>query len=171
MAVSLDVRHGSQHNKWLVLIGAGKLFKALLLLALGFGALKLLHKDLADTVTHWLVDMRFDPESHFISKIIEKVAGISPHRLRQISVGIFCFAAMDVIEGTGLILERWWAEYLTLIVTASFVPWEIFEIIRHFTWAKIVIALLNIAVVFYLLIYLQGRIRTRIRSRAESLAP
>jgi len=170
MLEELRVEGPHGHNKWLVLIGAGKLLKAVCLIALGFGALKLLHKDLADTVTHWVVDMRFDPESHFVSLIIEKIAGISPHRLRQISYGIFCFAAMDIIEGTGLVLEKWWAEYLTLVVTASFLPWEAFEIIRHITWVKVFIALLNLAVVAYLLVYLEERLRTRLRLRAEQHA-
>ena len=158
------------HNKWLVLIGAVKLLKAVVLVALGFGALKLLHRDLVDTVTRWVVDMRFDPEGRLVSLILEKVAGISPHRLRQISIGIFCYAAMDVIEGSGLVLEKWWAEYLTLIVTASFLPWELFEILRHVTKAKIVIALLNLAVVVYLAVYLQARARLSIRAHEDAHA-
>jgi uncharacterized membrane protein (DUF2068 family) len=156
------------HNKWLVLIGALKLGKALFLVALGFGALKLLHRDLVDTVMRWFVDMRFDPEGRLVSLVLEKVAGISPHRLRQISIGIFCFAAMDIVEGTGLVLEKWWAEYLTLIVTASFLPWELFEILRHVTRAKIVIALLNLAIVIYLVVYLQARARASLRAHEHS---
>ncbi len=152
-------------GKWLVLIGAVKLLKAAFLVALGFGALRLLHRDLVDTVTRWIVDMRFDPEGRLVSLVLEKVAGISPHRLRQISIGIFCYAAMDVIEGTGLVLEKWWAEYLTLIVTASFLPWELFEIVRHVTKAKIVIALLNLAVVIYLVVYLQARARLKLHQQ------
>jgi uncharacterized membrane protein (DUF2068 family) len=167
----MQVRHKSSehpHNKWLVLIGAVKLLKAVLLVALGFGALKLLHRDLVDTVTRWFVDMRFDPEGRLVTLILEKISGISAHRLRQISIGIFCYAAMDVIEGTGLVLELWWAEYLTLIVTASFLPWELFEILRHITRAKVVIALLNLAVVIYLVVYLQSRAKLRFQLRGHS---
>ncbi len=148
-------------NRWLILIGAGKLIKAILFVALGFGALRLVHRDLVTLVTKWIVDLRFDPESHFISVIIDKVSGITPHRLRQISIGIFCYAAMDVLEGTGLVLGKAWAEYLTLVVTASFLPWEFFEILRKPNWPKAVFTLLNIAVVFYLAAYLQRRIRER----------
>jgi uncharacterized membrane protein (DUF2068 family) len=155
------------HNQWLVLIGAVKLLKAVVLIALGFGAFRLLHRDLVDTVFHWVIDMRFDPEGRLVSLILEKVAGISPHRLRQIGIGIFCYAAMDVVEGTGLVLEKWWAEYLTLIVTASFLPWELFEIVRRVTTAKIVIALLNLLVVIYLVIYLQARARLRIKAHEQ----
>ena len=86
---------------------------------------------------------------------------VNPHRLRELSVAIFCYAGLDIIEGTGLALEKTWAEYLTLILTACFLPWEIFEIIRHITWLKVVLLLLNVAVVIYLIFHVQGRIRAR----------
>jgi uncharacterized membrane protein (DUF2068 family) len=174
--MSLESEFGSRrghHNQWLVLIGAGKLLKAVAMIALGFGALKLLHKDLVEIVTHWLVDMRFDPEGRLVTLILEKISGISPHRLREISIVIFCDATLDALEGTGLVLEKWWAEYLTLIVTASFLPWEFFEIVRHVTWAKIVLTLLNVAVLIYLVRYLQGKARLRMadRTSGEALPP
>ena len=149
------------HSRWLVLIGVLKLFKAALFILLGVGALRLLHKDLVDVVTHFILALRFDPENHFVNLVLERVAMISPHRLREISIGIFLYAALDIIEGTGLALEKTWAEYLTLILTASFLPWELFEIIRHITWLKVVLLSLNTAVVVYLVFHVQGRIRAR----------
>jgi uncharacterized membrane protein (DUF2068 family) len=149
------------HNRWLVLIGALKLLKALLFILAGLGALRLLHKDLVDMLTRFIVALHFDTDSHLVNLILEKVALISPHRLRELSVFIFCYAAMDIIEGTGLVLEKPWAEYLTLIVTACFLPWEIFEIMRHVTWLKVVILVLNVAVVIFLVFHVQGQIRAR----------
>ena len=89
------------HSRWLVLIGVLKLFKAALFILLGVGALRLLHKDLVDVVTHFILALRFDPENHFINLVLERVAMISPHRLREISIAIFLYAALDIIEGTG----------------------------------------------------------------------
>jgi len=149
------------HSRWLVVIGALKLLKALLFILAGLGALRLLHKDLVDILTRFIVALHFDTDSHLVNLILEKVALINPHRLREISIFIFCYAAMDIIEGTGLVLEKPWAEYLTLIVTACFLPWEIFEIIHHVTWLKIVILLLNILVVIYLVFHVQSRMRAR----------
>jgi uncharacterized membrane protein (DUF2068 family) len=154
-------------NRWLVLIGGAKLLKALAFIALGFGALHLVHRDLLSLVTQWIVDMRFDPESHAVNFVLEKVAGVSPHKLRLISYFIFGYAAVDVIEGTGLILGKAWAEYFTLIVSAALLPWEFFEIIRHPNWPKAVFTLLNILVVVYLALCLERRLRAR---RAQKLA-
>ncbi len=148
-------------NRWLVLIGIGKLLKAVLFVALGIGALHLVHRDLVSVVTHWIVDLRFDPESRFVNFVLDKLSNVTPHRLKEISILIFCYAGVDVLEGTGLILAKPWAEYLTLIVTASLLPWEFFEILRKPNWPKVVFTLLNIAVVLYLAAYLQRRIQER----------
>ena len=73
---------------------------------------------------------------------------------------------MDIIEGAGLALEKAWAEYLTLILTASFLPWEVYEIMRHVTWIKIVLFVVNVVVVVYLIFHVQGRMRHRNARRA-----
>ena len=162
----------SQQTRWLVIIGVGKLVKAVFFVALGFGALKLVHRDLVTLVTHWVTDLRFDPESRLVNFLLDKVSDVTPHRLRQISLLIFCDAALDLIEGIGLILGKSWAEYLTLIVTASFLPWEFFEIIRKPSWPKAVLSLLNILVVIYLAQNLQRRSREKHpEPAAEALIP
>ena len=149
------------HNRWLVLIGVLKLIKAVFFILLGVGALRLLHKDIVDVITRFVVDLRFDPENHFVNVVLEKVTLLSPHRLKLISIAIFCYAAIDIVEGIGLALEKAWAEFLTLILTASFLPWELFEIIRHLTGFKIALFIVNLLVLIYLMIHVQSRIRSR----------
>jgi uncharacterized membrane protein (DUF2068 family) len=154
-----------RHDRWIILIGGFKLVKGTLFILLGIGALKLLHRDIVDMLTRWLIDMHFDPESNFVNLVLDKAALIDAHRLKQISIAIFCYAGLDFIEGTGLVLEKTWAEYFTLILTASFLPWEFFEILRHPTWVKAVLILVNVLVVAYLVFYVQHRLRER---RSES---
>ncbi len=112
---------------------------------MGFGVIRLLHKDIADVLLKAVTALRFDPENRFVNVLLEKSALLSPDRLKEISFAIFLYAALDIIEGTGLVLEKVWAEYFTLILTGSFLPWEIYEIIRHVTVLKIVLTLLNLA--------------------------
>ena len=150
-----------RHDRWILLIGGFKLLKGLLFVLLGIGALKLLHRDIVDLLTRWLIDWHFDPESKFVNLVLDKAAMIDAHRLKQISIAIFCYAGLDFTEGIGLVLEKTWAEYLTLILTASFLPWEFFEIMRHPTWVKVVLTLVNILVVVYLVFYVQRSLRNR----------
>jgi len=149
----------SASERWIVVIGVWKLFEAALLITLGIGALKLLHKDLVDVVTRFIIDIGRDPEGHFANLILDKVALIDPHRLKQISMAVFAGAALHVIEGVGLVLRKVWAEYVTLILTASFLPWEVIEIIRHNTWVRVVLLLVNLAVVIFLIFYVQTKVR------------
>jgi len=58
-------------------------------------------------------------------------------------------------EGTGLALAKRWAEYLTIVTTASLMPLELYEIYIHASWPRVVVLLVNIAVVAYLIVELR----------------
>jgi len=53
-------------------------------------------------------------------------------------------------EGTGLALRKRWAEYFTILVTASFLPLEIYELAHRVTAIKIVVMAINVAILAYL---------------------
>jgi uncharacterized membrane protein (DUF2068 family) len=146
-------------NRWLIAIGVLKLLKAALFVSMGFGVIKLLHKDVADVLLRAFMALRFDPENRIVNMLLEKSALLSPHRLKEISYAIFLYAALDTIEGTGLVLEKVWAEYFTLLLTGCFLPWEFYEIIRRVTMWKIVLILLNLAVFIYLFKVVQEKVR------------
>lgn len=57
-------------------------------------------------------------------------------------------------EGTGLWLGKRWGEWLTVIITSSLVPIEVFEMYRHFSMVKTVVLVLNLAVVAYLIYHI-----------------
>ena len=76
-------------------------------------------------------------------------------------------ASIDIIEGTGLYLEKVWAEYLTLAITASFLPWEIFEVMRRVTWIRLALLVVNTLVFFYLLKIVVERGKQRRDPEAE----
>lgn len=162
----------SAFDRWVEVIGVLKLLEAALFIALGIGVFKLLHKDLVDVVTRIAVDLRFDPEGRFVSLLLDKVALISPHRLKEIGAAIFAHAGLDILEGTGLILRKLWAEFITLGFSAFFVPIEIYELTLRVTWVRLAIIAINVAVVIYLAFHVQMRIRvheTRMRIRIQEL--
>jgi len=154
-------KHISGYDRWLIVIGALKLMEAALFVLLGVGVIRLLHKDIVDELTRLLVGLRFDPEGRFVNFVLDKAALISPHRLKEISIVAFAHAALDVLEGVGLILRKIWAEFVTLAVSAFFLPLEFFELTQHVTWIRIAITAVNVAVVAYLGFHVQMRIRER----------
>lgn len=149
----------SAFDRWLVAIGVLKLGEALLFFVLGVGLLRLLHKDLVDEATRLILALRFDPEGRFASIALDKLALISPHRLKLIGAAAFLHAGLDVLEGMGLVLRKLWAEYVTILVSAFFLPFEIYELVKRVTWVRVSITAVNFAVVAYLIFHLQMRLR------------
>lgn len=155
------------HDRWIVAIGVFKLLQTTAWLLLGIGALRLLHKDVLDVAERWILALRFNPEGHFVSLLLGKLALLDPHRLKQISAAIFGMGLLDAIEGMGLVLEKTWAEFVTLILTASFLPWELIGMFQHPTRIRIGLAIINLAVVLYLLWFVKMRMRERRLRRAS----
>ncbi|MGA2849299.1 MAG: DUF2127 domain-containing protein [Terracidiphilus sp.] len=156
--LSPDVRG---HNKWLLLIAIYKLGQALLFIALGVGALRLLHKDIQDELTQLIDHLRFNPESRLINFILVQSSIIDDRMLRRVSAVLFAYAGLGIIEGVGLYLEKVWGEYLTLFITGSFLPWEVWEVIRRLTWIRASLLVLNVLVFLYLLKVVTQRVRLR----------
>ena len=140
------------------MIALFKLIKGLLLVAVGIGALKLLHRDLADTLTHWVDILRVDPDNRFIHAALTRVLSVSPKQLKVTSVGTFVYAALLLTEGTGLLLRKRWAEYFTIITTGGLLPLEVYELSKHISAAKIVVLAVNLAIVVYLVVRVRRRI-------------
>jgi uncharacterized membrane protein (DUF2068 family) len=144
------VKGKASHSRGLRVIAAFKLLKGLALVALGIGALRLLHQNVAAVVEHWINIFQVDPHSHYMQLLLAKLSIVDDRRLKQLSVGTFIYAAIFLTEGVGLALGKRWAEYLTIVSTASLLPLELFELARHAGVGKVVALVINLVVVAYL---------------------
>jgi uncharacterized membrane protein (DUF2068 family) len=147
-------------NRWLQVIAVFKLCKAALLVLLAFGAFHLLHKDLADELEHWAKAARIDPENRYLVGLLAKANLVDARKLKELGGLTLAYAALFLTEGVGLWLRQRWAEYLTTIATASFIPLEIYELGRHPTVAKTILLVLNVAIVIYLIFTLRKNAKT-----------
>ena len=146
-------RHSGDAGLWL--IGGFKLAKGLLLLVVGVGVLRLLHQDVADVLASWIAQLHVDPENRYVDRALSAALSLDDRRLRQISVGTFAYSALLLTEGIGLLLRQRWAEYLTVIVTGSFIPLELYELAKRITLTRLTVIGINVAIVWYLV----GRLR------------
>lgn len=142
-------------GRGLWLIATFKLLKACALVAVGLGALKLLHKDVATVVEHWIFVFQVDPRNHFINLLLTKLSSWDDRRLKELSAGTFIYAGIFLVEGVGLALQKRWAEYFTIITTSSLLPIEIYELARRVSLGRILALAINIAVVAYLVFELK----------------
>lgn len=150
-------RSGQSRDTWILLIGLFKLVKALGLIIVGVGLLKLVHRDVAAAVTHWVEILRLDPDNEHIHRAISRVFRVTPKQLKELSAGTFIYASIFLTEGIGLLLRNHWAEYLTVISTALLVPPEVYEIYHHVTMMRIAVLLINLAIVWYLAARIKSR--------------
>ena len=140
----------THHRKGLLLISLFKFVKGFILLAIGIGALKLLHKDVEAMVLHYANLWHVDPDNKYFHAFIERLGVLNDRHLMQIGLGTFFYSGLLLTEGFGLYFEKRWAEYLTVIATSIFIPLEIYEIFHHFTGVRVMVLLVNAAIVAYL---------------------
>lgn len=157
-------------GRGLRLIAAFKLLKACGLIAVGVGALRLLHRDVAAVVEHWINMFRVDPHNHFIDLLLAKLSILDDRRLKELSVGTFIYAGIFSVEGLGLALRRRWAEYLTIITTSSLLPVEIYELARRASVGRMIALGINLAVVAYLIFELRRFPKQRAKAAEASAA-
>jgi uncharacterized membrane protein (DUF2068 family) len=148
----------SQGDSFLLAIAVFKFIKSLALLALIFGAIKLLHQgDVQAEIERWINALRIDPDNRYIGALLTKLDLVHTKQLKELTFVSAFYAALFLTEGIGLLLRKRWAEWLTVIATALFLPLEIYEMMRELTAAKTIVFLVNVAIVGYLVYRIRGR--------------
>jgi uncharacterized membrane protein (DUF2068 family) len=143
------------HAPGLLVIGLFKLLKALFFAAVGIGALRLVHRNVGDELLKVASMLHLDPDGRFIDILQDKADLISGHKLRQLSLYTFLYAALSLVEGVGLMMEKTWAEYLTLGLTIGALPLDTYALIDHPTPIHAGVVVINLAVLAYLLWFIQ----------------
>jgi uncharacterized membrane protein (DUF2068 family) len=136
-----------RRDKLITLIGVLKLVKALVLVAAAVSVLASLH----DGVRTWLRELAAGSGREVVTHSLIKLTSYGPHHVEAIAAGLLVYAAMFTVEGVGLLTGKLWAEWLTLIITASFIPFEIYEVIHKSSPIKAVVLVLNSLIVIYLI--------------------
>ncbi|MFK4147764.1 DUF2127 domain-containing protein [Streptomyces sp. NPDC004065] len=81
---------------------------------------------------------------------IQKTFGYRHSTLLLVAGLLLVYALVELIEAVGLWYARRWAEYLTVVATAAFLPLEIYELTEHVSPVKITTLVLNVVAVLYI---------------------
>jgi len=164
-AAAEDSSSEKEHRaRGLMAIGVFKLLKAVFFIGLAIGALRLIHHDVGDVlmrITNWF---HLDPEGRFVGVLQEKADLLTGHKLRLVSKLTFSYAALSLVEGIGLLMQKTWAEYLTLTLTICALPWDVTELIRHPTPMRAAVVVVNLVVLAYLLWFVRMHRNHKARS-------
>jgi len=134
----------------LYLIIVGKLIKGLLALALAFGILRLIGRDLSDLFGRLVMWFHLDPENRFFSEIGDRLDQITPANVRWVAVATFFYSLISFVEGIGLMFRFSWAGWLAIGESAFFIPIEVRELVRHPHWFVFGVLAFNVLIVWYL---------------------
>jgi uncharacterized membrane protein (DUF2068 family) len=140
------------------LIALFKLFKALVLLASLATVFKLVQQDdPAHAVIRWALMFHVDRDNRYLSAGLAALLHLNPQQLTLLALGTLLYAVLFTVEGVGLWGAHLWAEYLTIMATAGFVPVELYEVIQSNSFPKTVTLVLNLAIVVYLVVQVRRR--------------
>ena len=134
----------------LVAIALFRLAKAIGLLILGLGILRLVHPDAAKALAVRFASLPIVTEHAALERAVAGITRLSPARIHELAVAAFAYGALFTVEGAGLLLGKQWAEWLTILATSSFVPFEVVETVHKVTAMRIAFVVVNVAIVIYL---------------------
>jgi uncharacterized membrane protein (DUF2068 family) len=130
-----------------------KFLKALLLIGTGYGVHLLLKQELLERLRLWTASLTDSFAQRMLLQALSWAEGLGTKRIHIVMGVTLGYTAVVLVEGIGLWMRRAWAEWFTVIATASLIPFELWEVMVRPPDRKLaagVTVLLNAAVVVYL---------------------
>lgn len=146
-------------NTTLRIIALYKFAKAALVVLTGLGILNLLQPAFQIKLYEFIESLPqfFAPQT--LHNWLDYLTNLSPIKIKWFGAVSFIYALLFTTEGVGLWAGWRWAEWLTVVMTASLIPLEAIELVRHLLWTRAAILIANLAILAYL-IWLIRRERT-----------
>ena len=136
-----------------------KIIKGMLFLAFGaalyFQATHNLPKEWEDLlkqpfVAHLFERLRIHPENKFFQHIAEQIDNVTVSQVHVWALGTMLFSLFPLVEGIGMLYRAGWAGWLAIGESAFFVPIELYELARRFSYYMLAVMICNIIIVWYL---------------------
>lgn len=142
---------GRDAEKGLRAVAVFEIAKGVLVLAAASGLLTLLHSDLADEAARFADRLHFHSEGRVSQVLILAASNLTDAKLWAIAAAAVIYSIVRFVEGYGLWHRRAWAEWFALLSGAMYLPWEMYEVLAHFSLIKSTVLLCNLAIVIYML--------------------
>jgi uncharacterized membrane protein (DUF2068 family) len=126
-------------------------FKALLSLALAFGLLWFLDRDVHEIALRLVTYFHLNPAAKYPRILLEAAEHTGNSRIELLALGALAYTSMRAAEAYGLWFERAWAEVLAAASTALYIPFELYELVHRPSGIGLAIIVANLAVVAIML--------------------
>lgn len=158
----------AQHRTGLRVIAIYEVVKTICLVLVAVAAFHLNHEQNFQQLVHWLEHLPLTGSNALRWRLVGALQDFGPSRFVAVGVVALGYAVLFGIEGVGLLMGKYWAEWFTVIATASLIPIELYEALRHFGWLKLAALLGNVAIVVYLV---RVAMQTRAARQAAAREP
>jgi len=132
---------------WIV---AFKAVKTIALTALALTLLFGVHRDPVEMAVRIAQAVHLPVTSRLFDLLFTFAVNATPQKELTVAITALAYAIVIAVEGIGLHLRRAWARWFTIGVTGSLIPLEVYEILQKQEPIRVVILVLNIAVLVYL---------------------
>ncbi len=129
----------------------GTIAVGVILLDLNLGSLDTGARDLVNRLTGAASDTGPAATRSFLIRELQRFLHLHRHTLLILAVTAVAYCVVEGVESVGLWLEKRWAEYLTAIATAGFLPFEVHELIKRATGLRITALVVNAAILVWLI--------------------
>jgi uncharacterized membrane protein (DUF2068 family) len=129
----------------------------LLFAALAITLLLGLHDELA----RWAHEFRNHTTRAYavvLGRLLERAT--TPRGLHITLAALFIDGTVTCLEGWALQSGRAWGPWLVVAVTGSLLPFEVYELFHHFNWIRLLVLVINVAVVIFLIFHARQQART-----------
>jgi uncharacterized membrane protein (DUF2068 family) len=140
-------QHRQRVLGWII---AFKAIKAVALIALGIVLLSTRHSDPLDLFMRLALTVHLPLSSRLLERLLAFISGLTITRQAALAMTAFGYAALMSSEGIALYLRKPWARWFTIIATSSLIPIEVYEIVRKTNVSRLLVLLINVAIVAYL---------------------
>jgi len=106
-------------------------------------------------VAHLFERLRIHPENKFFQHIAEQIDNVTVSQVHVWALGTMLFSLFPLVEGIGMLFRAGWAGWLAIGESAFFVPIEMYELARRFSYYMLAVMICNIIIVWYLYAYRQ----------------
>ena len=154
-------KHDLPGLKGLEIIACFKFIQALALILAGLGAFGLMNHGVSDAAGDWLERLAVGNGQRFAAAAAARILPVfnaaTPRHFAAFGLGALLYATVFLVEGFGLWRGKKWAEYLTIGVTASLLPFEVIAVVNRVTLVRVATLVINSVVIAYLVWELRAR--------------
>jgi uncharacterized membrane protein (DUF2068 family) len=125
-------------------------FKGTLALLAAWGVLAIIPRDDRQIALELFERLHLNPGKSYPSVFLRLVENAADVQLWLIAALVLVYALVRFLEAYGLWRSRPWAEWLAAVSGGIYIPFELYELSRGFSWIKLAALVLNVAVVAYM---------------------